>query len=30
MPDDDFSLDEHSFEKVDFKKHHLLRNMAGG
>jgi uncharacterized ion transporter superfamily protein YfcC len=24
MPDDDFELSEHSFEKVDFKKEHLI------
>jgi len=29
MPDDEFSLEEHSFEKVDFKKHHLLILIVG-
>lgn len=29
MPDDEFSLDEHSFEKVDFKKQHLLILIVG-
>jgi len=29
MPDDDFSLEEHSFEKVDFKKEHLITLIVG-
>jgi uncharacterized ion transporter superfamily protein YfcC len=29
MPDDDFSLEEHSFEKVDFKKNHLFILIVG-
>jgi len=29
MPDDEFSLDEHSFEKVNFKKQHLLILIVG-
>jgi uncharacterized ion transporter superfamily protein YfcC len=29
MPDDDFSLEEHSFEKVDFSKKHLMIMIVG-
>jgi uncharacterized ion transporter superfamily protein YfcC len=29
MPDDDFSLEEHSFEKVDFDKKHLMIMIVG-
>jgi len=29
MPDDDFSLEEHSFEKVVFKKEHLITLIVG-
>jgi uncharacterized ion transporter superfamily protein YfcC len=29
MPDDDFSLEEHSFEKVEFKKEHLITLIIG-
>jgi uncharacterized ion transporter superfamily protein YfcC len=29
MPDDDFSLEEHSFEKVEFKKEHLIILIIG-
>jgi uncharacterized ion transporter superfamily protein YfcC len=29
MPDDDFSLEEHSFQKVDFKKEHLIILIVG-
>jgi len=29
MPDDDFSLEENSFEKVDFKKEHLITLIVG-
>jgi len=29
MPDDEFSLDEHSFEKVNFKKNHLFIMIVG-
>lgn len=29
MPDDDFSLEEHSFEKVEFKKEHLIILITG-
>jgi uncharacterized ion transporter superfamily protein YfcC len=29
MPDDDFSLEEHSFEKVEFKKEHLITLIVG-
>ena len=29
MPDDEFSLEEHSFEKVEFKKEHLFTMIIG-
>jgi len=29
MPDDEFTLDEHSFEKVEFRKNHLIIMIVG-